>query len=175
MKKALAILVCLAGAACGSGSNMATGATAAAGPTTTNTSFVVTMTAGNEVPPITNAEAGASGTATVVFHVTRDAGGTVTAATVDFSVILDHFPAGSVARLSHIHSGAVGVAGPVVIDTGLSPQAPVPMPNGTGTFSFTGVTAPTDVATAILANPAGYYLNVHTVLNGAGAIRGQLK
>lgn len=174
MKKALTMLVCLAGAACGSGSNTATTATAA-GPKTTDTPFVVTLTAQNEVPPIANAEAGASGTSTVVFHVTKDAGGNVTASTVDFSVILDHFPAGSVARLSHIHSGAAGVAGPVVIDTGLSPQAPIPMPNGTGTFTFTGVTVPPETATAILANPAGYYLNVHTVLNGAGAIRGQLK
>ena len=28
---------------------------------------------------------------------------------------------------------------------------------------------------AILANPAGHYFNVHTALNGGGAIRGQLQ
>jgi hypothetical protein len=27
---------------------------------------------------------------------------------------------------------------------------------------------------AILNNPAGYYFNVHTALNGGGAVRGQL-
>jgi hypothetical protein len=170
MKKELVMLACLSAAACSSSTP-----TTPAGPTTTDTSFVLTLTAQNEVPPITNAEAGASGTATIVFHVTRDAGGTITASSVDFSVILDHFPPGSTARLSHIHSGAAGVAGPVLIDTGLSPQAPVPMPAGTGTFSFTGVAVSAENVTAILANPAGYYFNVHTVLNGAGAIRGQLK
>jgi hypothetical protein len=170
MKKELLMLACLSAAACGSDTP-----TTPAGPTTTDTSFVLTLTAGNEVPPISNAEAGASGTATIVFHVTRDTAGTITASTVDFSVILDHFPAGSTARLSHIHTGAAGVSGPVLVDTGLSPQLPVAMPAGTGNFSFTGVTISAESVTSVLANPAGYYLNVHTVLNGAGAIRGQLK
>lgn len=170
MKKELAMLACLSAAACGSDTP-----TTPAGPTTTDTSFVVTLTAGNEVPPVTNAEAGASGSATIVFHVTRDTGGTITGSTVDFSVILDHFPAGSVARLSHIHTGPVSVSGPVLVDTGLSPQSPVALPSGTGTFSFTGVAVSAENAAAILANPSGYYFNVHTVLNGAGAIRGQLK
>ena len=31
-----------------------------------------------------------------------------------------------------------------------------------------------DKAAAILSNPAGHYFNVHTALNAAGAIRGQL-
>lgn len=169
MRKLL-MIACLAVAACGEDTP-----TKPAGPTTTDTSFVLTLTAQNEVPAITNAEAGASGTATIVFHVTRDTAGTVTASTVDFSVILDHFPAGSTARLSHIHTGAAGVSGPVLVDTGLSPAAPIAMPAGTGTFSFTGVAISPENAAAVLANPAGYYLNVHTVLNGAGAVRGQLK
>lgn len=171
MKKQLVMLACLSAAACGGSDTPTT----PAGPTTTDTSFVLTLTAGQEVPPITNAEAGASGTATIVFHVTRDAAGAITDSTVDFSVILDHFPAGSTARLSHIHTGAAGVAGPVLVDTGLSPQSPVAMPSGTGTFSFTGVAISAANVTAILANPAGYYLNVHSVLNGSGAIRGQLR
>jgi hypothetical protein len=173
MKKQIVMLACLAVGACGSDST--TTPTTPAGPTTTDTPFVLTLTAGNEVPAITNAEAGASGTATIVFHVTRDAGGTVTNASVDFSVILDHFPAGSTARLSHIHTGAAGASGPVLVDTGLTPAAPVTMPAGTGTFSFTGVAVSPENAAAVLANPSGYYLNVHTVLNGGGAVRGQLK
>jgi hypothetical protein len=30
------------------------------------------------------------------------------------------------------------------------------------------------VAQAIIANPAGFYFNIHTVLNSDGAARGQL-
>jgi hypothetical protein len=126
------------------------------------------------VPPISNAEAGATGTGTITFHITRDAAGTVTASTVDFDVTMANFPAGSIARLAHIHAAAAGVVGPVFIDTGLSPAAPVALPAGTGSFSFTGVTVSVDDTLAILGNPAGFYLNVHSVLNGGGVIRGQL-
>jgi hypothetical protein len=148
--------------------------TAPTGPTTTTTVLTAALSSANEVPPISNAEQGATGSATITFRVTRDAAGAVTASTVDFAVTMANFPAGSVARLSHIHTGAAGVVGPVLIDTGLAPSAPVTMPAGTGTFSFTGVAVSAENAAAVLANPAGYYLNVHSVLNGSGAIRGQL-
>jgi hypothetical protein len=167
------ILTCVAGLAA---SGCSTDSPAApTGPTTTNTVFTIALSATNEVPPITNAEAGATGSATITLHVTRDAAGTVTASTVDFAVTMAGFPAGSTARLAHIHTGAAGVAGPVLIDTGLSAATAVAMPAGTGSFTFTGVTVSAESTNAVLSNPAGFYLNVHTVLNGAGAIRGQLR
>ena len=149
--------------------------TSPTGPTTTNTVFTVTLSAANEVPPISNAEAGATGSATITFHVTRDAAGTITASTVDFSVTMANFPAGSTARLAHIHTGAAGVGGSVLIDTGLSPAAAVAMPAGTGSFTFLGVQVSAENTNAILANPSGYYFNVHSVLNGSGVVRGQLR
>jgi len=171
MKKlmTLACMTGLAAAGCGDDSPAAP-----TGPTTTDVVFTVALSAANEVPPISNAEAGATGTGTITFHVIRDASGAITATTVDFAVTMASFPSGSTARLSHIHSGGAGVTGPVVIDTGLSPSAPIAMPAGTGSFAFSGVTLTVEDMSAILANPAGYYLNVHSVLNGSGAIRGQL-
>jgi hypothetical protein len=166
MKK-LVVLGCLVAAGCGSDNPT--------GPTTTDTVFSVALSAANEVPPVSNAEAAATGMATITFHVTRDAAGTLTAATVDFAVTLANFPAGSTARLAHIHTAPAGVSGPVLIDTGLSPSAAVPMPAGTGSFSFSGVQVTIENASAVLADPAGYYFNVHSVLNGAGAVRGQLR
>jgi len=166
MKK-LVIVACLAAAGCGEDTPT--------GPTTTNAVFNVALSAANEVPPISNAEAGATGTATITFTITRDTAGTITAATVDFSVTLANFPAGSVARLAHIHTAAAGVTGAVLVDTGLSPSAAVAMPNGTGSFSFTGVAISPENATAVLLNPAGYYFNVHSVLNPSGVVRGQLR
>jgi plastocyanin len=67
---------------------------------------------------------------------------------------------------AHIHSGAAGTNGPVVVDfTGLV--------NGTnGSFTKTGVTP--NLIDEIAANPANYYFNVHTTANTAGEIRGQL-
>lgn len=169
----LAMLACVTGlAAAGCGSDSPT---TPAGPTTTSTVFNVALSSANEVPPISNAEAGATGTATITFRVTKDTAGTITASTVDFVVTLASFPAGSTARLAHIHNAVAGVSGPVVIDTGLSGATAVAMPSGTGSFSFLGVSVSADNTNAILANPANYYFNVHSVLNGSGAVRGQLR
>jgi filamentous hemagglutinin family protein len=49
------------------------------------------------------------------------------------------------------------------------------MPADTGSFTFLGVQASAANANAILANPSGYYFNVHSVLNGSRVIRGQLR
>jgi CHRD domain len=69
------------------------------------------------------------------------------------------------AQAAHIHVGASTVAGPVLI--GLAP------PDATGVSSGC-VSAPKATIRAILKNPAGYYVNVHTSDFPAGAIRGQL-
>jgi len=62
---------------------------------------------------------------------------------------------------AHIHSGPAGTNGPVVV-----PFNPSLGP---------GCTAVTrELALAILHNPSGYYVNVHTPLHPAGEIRGQL-
>lgn len=68
---------------------------------------------------------------------------------------------------SHIHVGAAGVEGDVVV--------PLDVDGFTG--SSTGCITPvTDTSTlqAIVANPAGYYVNIHTSDYPAGAVRGQL-
>jgi hypothetical protein len=138
--------------------------------------FTSQLSAANEVPPITNAESGARGTATITFNVPRDASGNVTGAgTANFSVQLTGFPPGSAAIAAHIHPGATGVTGGVLVPvTGLSAAAPIVMGDGTGTLTFNSITLQQDWATQIVANPAGYYFNVHTPLNGGGAVRGQL-
>jgi hypothetical protein len=68
------------------------------------------------------------------------------------------------AVMAHIHRGAAGVAGPVVV--------PFPaLPNPT---SAQCVTATPVLAAEIAGNPAGFYVNVHTADFPNGAIRGQL-
>jgi hypothetical protein len=66
---------------------------------------------------------------------------------------------------AHIHKGAAAVNGPVVV--------PFSAPGANGTSS--GCTASTAaIIDDILANPAGYYVNVHTKEHPGGAIRSQL-
>jgi hypothetical protein len=69
------------------------------------------------------------------------------------------------ATAAHIHPGAAGVAGPPLVTLG-APDA-----NGR---SRGCTTAPLDVAAAIVADPAAYYVNVHNTDFPAGALRGQL-
>ncbi len=149
-------------------------------PTDTNTGpivFTAQLSAGNEVPPVANAEANGRGMATITFTVTRNpATGAITGGgSAAFAVQLAGFPGGTVVRMAHIHTGAAGVAGPILVDTLLTPTAPVTLDaNGAGTLTLTNSALTQIDATNIAANPGGFYFNVHTVLNPGGAVRGQL-
>jgi hypothetical protein len=141
--------------------------------TRSTTTFTVPLSSANEVPPIANADAGASGTATIALTVTRDSSGTITSASADFQISVTGFPAGTTVTDAHIHNGGPGANAGIYVNTGLVP-GDVVLTNGSGSGSKTGVNVPADRAAAILGNPGGHYFNVHTALNAAGAIRGQL-
>jgi hypothetical protein len=67
---------------------------------------------------------------------------------------------------AHIHKGAAGANGPPV----------VPFSGVDASGASKGcATASADVAKDLVANPGGYYVNVHTKAAPGGAIRGQLK
>ena len=120
-----------------------------AAPSRSPQSFPVSLSASNEpqggVP-------GSSGSATV----TVDPASGQVCATVTTSVT------NGVAM--HIHRGAPGADGPVV----------VPFEAKDINAGRACVAAGTAVAKAIAADPAAYYLNIHTEAAPAGALRGQL-
>jgi hypothetical protein len=157
---------------------LVTGAACDSDPPTSPTDgplvFTAQLSAANEVPPITNAESGARGSVTIMMDVQRDASNTITGATASFSSSLFGFPAGSTAILAHIHEGGSGVAGGVRVNTGLTAATGIAMPNGTGVLDVSNIAVPANIANAIVANPSGFYFNVHTPVNPGGAVRGQL-
>jgi hypothetical protein len=67
----------------------------------------------------------------------------------------------------HIHRGAAGVTGPIIIPFNL------PFINGVSTGTLTGIAG--SFLSEIVANPPGYYFNVHTGDFPGGALRGQLR
>ena len=131
-------------------------------PTPANT-FKAELKASNENPPITDAEATCTGTATVTF----------TATTAKFDVAITGCPATTAINIGHIHEGAAGVNGGVKIDSTLK-AGDIALTNGAVTFSRTNSAADPALITAVMANPAGYYVNFHSTLHSGGVIRGQL-
>jgi CHRD domain len=141
--------------------------------TPTNPTFTAALSPANEVPPVTNGESTVSGNASITLVTTKDAAGNVTAATATFVVNLSGFPAGSTVNIAHIHEGASSCVCPVVVNTTLA-AGEVTVTNGTVSFTKAGITVAPEVAQRILANPAGFYFNVHTTLNPSGVARGVL-
>jgi hypothetical protein len=92
---------------------------------------------------------------------------------MDVSVTAVGFPNGTALTRAHIHPGGAGTNGGVFVNVGLA-DGEVRFPSGGGSFTKTGITVTVDQANAILANPSGFYLNIHTALNPDGVARGQL-
>ena len=131
--------------------------------------FRAQLLASNEVPPVSNADLNAFGNVVVVVD---------TATNVYFFEWSVNNVAASTIILSHIHEAPAGVNGPVRVDSGLNAGSNVvPVVNGGAAFSKSGIVPATDAAgitTRLLANPAGFYFNIHSNLNPGGVVRGQL-
>lgn len=139
--------------------------------------FTAILLPANEVPPVTNADATASGTMQLTMTVTRDTANTITGATYDFQVNLTGFPANTTLTGAHIHTAPAGFNSGVVVGVPLT-ASEAALATGQGTIVKTGLPQvaanAATVAQVIFNNPGGNYFNVHTTLNGGGAVRGQL-
>jgi hypothetical protein len=113
------------------------------------------LTGAAEVPPNTNP---GFGNATVTFDATRQ-NINVTITVSDLGVPINNF---------HIHEAPPGTNGPIVVNLIALGGTFV---NGTmtGTFPIAA-----DVAQRMLQNPNNFYVNVHTVTQPNGAVRGPL-
>ncbi len=137
-----------------------------------STIFKVLLSPTKEAPPITDAQD--MGDAWVEFNVHRAEDGMVDMVIVDFRV---NYALGSpqTLRAMHIHQGMAGMNGPIVVGSDFGP--PIDLPAGNGSFFRTAVLndpMSIEAAMAILDDPAGYYLNVHSSAHPPGHFRGQL-
>ena len=134
------------------------GVAAMAGAQGRNNEFNATMRGSSETP---KGPASASGTFTVEFRNGQAC----------FRMSVRGLGARPVA--AHIHRGAAGVNGPIVVD--LKATSASTWKGTSPRVAEKCVTAKATVVSAIRRNPAGYYANVHTSKNPAGAARGQLR
>lgn len=118
------------------------------------TTLTATLSGANEVPP---ADPDGTGSATITFSGT----------TLTYTITANNIDAPTA---QHIHTGAAGVNGPIVVNL-----PGVWVGAGQGPWTLAGTTTTTlAIANAIQSNPAGHYVNVHNTPFPGGAIRGQL-
>ncbi|MBI3522060.1 MAG: CHRD domain-containing protein [Chloroflexi bacterium] len=175
---AFAIAATIALAACG-GAGTTTASPTTAGTTAATTAptaaptaapvtvftFKADLKSNEENPPITGAEATCAGTGTLTLDTA--------AKSAKFDVSITGCPASAVINIGHIHKGAKGVNGGVVIDSTLK-AGDLKLTAGAVTFSKTNPAADPAVVADVIANPASYYMNFHSAVNGGGVIRAQL-
>jgi len=174
MRKRWITLVATLGLAAGLGVGLATatGAThraqapaAVAAPAVANdlarsfgTGFTAKLTGTAEVP---SGKADATGTALIRLNPAEGF--------VCFKLVVTN--AGQPIIAAHIHNGAAGVAGPVVVPL-VAPTATAA--NANVQQSKGCVTANVALIRQIMANPAQFYVNAHTKEFPGGVVRGQL-
>jgi hypothetical protein len=126
----------------------------AAGASAQVSVYTALLTGANETPNTADPD----GVGFVVLTFDQGAG------TISFTAYVQGINA---VAASHIHRGAAGVTGPVIIPFN---QAFV-----SGVSSGTIASVPSSLLAEIVANPPGYYFNVHTGDFPGGALRGQLR
>jgi hypothetical protein len=87
---------------------------------------------------------------------------TIDAAAGQLCYDLDWSPQVGTPNAAHIHKGAAGTSGPIVVVL-------------SATKAHTCTAAPAPVLQGIASDPGGYYVNVHSTQYMNGAVRGQLQ
>ena len=125
--------------------------------------YTIALTSSQEVPaPKPTA---AAGTAQVILYASQ----------IEFQLSATNITG---ITMAHIHSGAAGVAGPIIV-TLFAPGSPTGSVNGSfasGTLNASNLPATTslDALKTLLAS-GNAYVNVHTTANQSGEIRGQVQ
>ena len=130
--------------------------------------FKLNLKSSQEVPPIKGLKADAVGS--VTFDLERSSAGAINSGEVIFYFNYS-FPGSVNITGLHVHQGAKGANGPVVVNSGVASFT-----DADGQGNITTVVTGTSPATlqAILDNTRNYYVNLHTNVNPGGALREQM-
>ena len=112
----------------------------------------VMLMGANEVPAVTTNAMGVA-----LLRVTTDK-------KLYSKITVSNLDAGDILRFAHIHKGATGVNGPVIIDLAMTEAD----------FGVNKVSTLSDVNYTSLKSEA-VYVNAHSVLRGGGLVRGQIR
>lgn len=174
-RMAIGLVAALTLAACGGGASQAsptpqrtTAAPTTAAPTAapvTKVVFTADLKSSEQSPPIAGPESSCTGSATVTLDKAANSG--------VFEAELKGCPATTEPTIMHIHRGAKGANGAVVVNSGLV-AGEWKLSAGAGKITKTIATIAPAVVSEIIASPAGFYYNVHSKANTGGVVRGQL-
>jgi hypothetical protein len=130
--------------------------------------FKLNLKPSQEVPRV---ELKASASGHVTFDLTRNSSGAITSGEVIFYFNY-RFPGAVTISGLHIHQGAKGANGGIVVDSGTSEPSDA---DGQGNLTKVVTASPTTLQ-AILDNPRNYYVNLHTTTppHPGGALRAQM-
>lgn len=148
----------------------------ASGPSNVFT-FTSLLSPANEVPPVVGSpESSARGAVQITVTAPLTSAGALAGnGTADFYVQLTGFPGDTTFVGAHIHPGAAGVNGGVIINTtmnstsGLTAQG-----SDTKIYEVRGISVTQAQLQGMIDNPAGFYFNVHSFRHPGGVVRGQL-
>ena len=130
--------------------------------------FKLNLKPSQEVPLVKGLKADARGS--VTFDLERSSAGTITSGEVIFYFNYAFSGAVTINGL-HIHQGSKGTNGPDVVSSGVVSIADT---DGKGNVTTVVTGTPPATLQAILDNPRGHYVNLHTSVNPSGAVREQM-
>jgi uncharacterized protein (TIGR03437 family) len=125
----------------------------------------------SEIPPVTDLNATA--TLQLTLEITRNASGAITNARMSFLCPV-RFPGGVNIQGLHLREGDARTNGNVRFDSGLSSSNAITFSTGEGVINREIVIEDLTTLARLLAQPSGFYANLHSQSHPSGALRGQL-
>jgi uncharacterized protein (TIGR03437 family) len=142
--------------------------------TSDSTLFRAVLLPSNEIPALNNAS---RGIADILASAVRDSSGNIVSGTVDV-LLRTTLPAANTITGLNLHNAPAGQAAPIALTTGITAANSRPLQSGADLIHIPiQIITPADVATltSLLADPTHFYLNVTSMDQPNGLMRGQLQ